>query len=131
MNKKILIAVAVAIAGIIAAVFLLKLKPEQQKPEENVPQKEKTEVTPESLDESIKSTIEELKPTCVDFLAGDISSEADCPGFDKLINQGLCYYCFAVKNQNAKLCEKINETSGFKMVCQKATGSSIEEIINK
>lgn len=130
MAKKILIGIIIAlvIIGIILAVYFLKPKSPQETPKQ---EEKKEEVTPESLDESIKSTIETLKPTCADFLAGDISGEDDCQGFDRLVNQDLCYYCFAAKKQDAELCKKISEYSGFKMVCEKVTGSTIDQIINK
>lgn len=128
MPKKLLVGI-IAAAVIIILIFIVFFtqKGEGTKEEEQ----QEPVVTPEELDESIIKTIEELKPICADFLAGDINSEADCAGFDKLVNQDLCYYCFAAKNSDASLCGKISEYSGFRLVCEKITGSSIEEIIGK
>ena len=131
MSQKTLIGIIaiVIIIAVIVAIYFSKFGSKQQETQESV-QPEK-EITLEDLDESIKSIIEEFKPTCIDFLAGELSGDpnADCPGFDNPINKNLCFYCFATKNQNPTLCEKIDADSGFKIVCQRATGSSIEEII--
>lgn len=132
MSQKTLIGI-IAIVIIIAVIVVIsfsKFSPKQQETKESV-QPETKEITLEDLDESMKSMIEKLEPTCVDFLAGELSGDADldCPGFDNPVNKNLCFYCFAAKNQNPTLCEKIDDDSGFKIVCQRATGSSIEEII--
>ena len=115
-------------------VFLIAIKPDlrEQKINESVPQ-EKKEVSPTDLEELIKSTIEDLELTCADFLKGDLSGDPDldCPGFDNPINKDLCFYCYAVKNQTTELCEKIINEPALKIVCQRATGVSIDEIINQ
>jgi hypothetical protein len=129
MSKKSLMGIiaAIAIIAVILVLFLSKLNHEQSA--ENNQEEQEPVVTKESLDESMKSTIEELKPTCEAFLAGDINGIDSCSEFDKEANRGLCYYCFAVKNQDSSLCEKIIQTSPFKMICKRATGSTIDDII--
>jgi len=132
MSKKILIG-TIAIFAIIAVIVVTSSSKSNPKKEEtNEPVQPKTEeITPATLDESIKSLIEKFKPTCTDFLAGDLSGDpdADCPGFENPVIKDQCYYCFAAKNQNSALCGKIDDL-GFKTVCQRATGSSIDEIMN-
>lgn len=134
MSQKILtgIITILIIIAVIVVISSSKSNPNKEETEESVQQKTK-EITPASLDESIQSLIEKFKLTCVDFLAGDLSGDpdADCPGFENPVNKNLCYYCFATKNQNPALCGKIDDDSGFKIVCQRATGSSIDEIINQ
>ena len=130
MNKKILIAaIAIVIIAIIAFAFL-KTDFKQEETEEASQQKKEEEPF-SALDESVRSMIEELKPTCFDFLRGDLSGDPnfDCPGFDNPINKNLCFYCYAVKNENSELCEKIENDYAFKVICQRATGVSIEEAI--
>jgi hypothetical protein len=109
-----------------------KSNPKKEETNESVQQKTE-EITPATVDESIKSLIEKFKLTCADFLAGDLQgdADADCPGFENPFIKNQCYYCFATKNQNPALCGKIDDDSGFKVVCQRATGSSIDEIINQ
>jgi len=134
MSKKTLIGI-IAIFVIIAVIVVTSSSKSNPKKEEtNEPVQPKTEeITPVTLDESIKSLIEKFKLTCADFLAGDLSGDpdADCPGFENPVVKNQCYYCFATKNQNPALCGKIDDDSGFKIVCQRATGSSIDEIINQ
>jgi len=134
MSQKILIGI-ITILIIIAVIIMISFsKSNQKKQETNESVQQKTnEITPATVDESIKSLIEKFKLTCVDFLAGDLSGnpDADCPGFENPVNKNLCYYCFATKNQSAALCGKIDADSGFKVVCQRATGSSIDEIMNQ
>lgn len=134
MSKKILIGILIIIMVIVVISFS-KYNPKKQETNESVQQKNKeiTPATPASVDESIKSLIEKFKLTCADFLTGDLSGnpDADCPGFENPVNKNLCYYCYATKNQSAALCGKIDEDSGFKIVCQRATGSSIDEILNQ
>ena len=131
MSKNTLIGIIVIIIAIIVVVSFSKSKPKEET--QGSVQQEKEEITPATLDESMKSTIEKLKPTCSDFLVGDLSGDpyADCPGFENPINKNLCFYCYATKNQNPTLCETIDNDSGFKIVCQRATGSSVDEILNK
>jgi len=132
-QKKIIgIIVVLIIAAVVVNIFSSKSNPKKQETNEPV-QQETEEITPESLDESMKSLIEKFKITCADFLAGDLSGDpdADCPGFENPLIKNQCYYCFATKNQNPGLCGKIDDDSGFKIVCQRATGSSIDEIINQ
>ena len=133
MSQKILIGI-IAILIIIAVIVVIsfsKSNPEKKETSESA-QKKATEITPATLDESIKSLIEKFKLTCADFLAGDLrgDADADCPGFENPFIKDQCYYCFATKNQNPALCGKINDP-GFKIVCQRATGSSFDEIINQ
>jgi hypothetical protein len=133
MSQKILIGI-IAILIIIAVIIVVSFSKSNQKKQEtneSVQQKAK-EITPATVDESIKSLIEKFKLTCADFLAGDLSGDpdVDCPGFENPVNKNLCYYCFATKNQSSVLCGKIDNDSGFKIVCQRATGSSIDEIMN-
>jgi len=134
MSQKILIGI-IAILIIIAVIIVIsfsKSNPKKQETNESVQPKTK-EITPETLDESIKSLIEKFKLTCADFLAGDLQgdADADCPEFENPLIKNQCYYCFATKNQNPALCGKIDDDSGFKITCQRATGSSIDEIINQ
>jgi len=132
MSKNTLIGIIVIIVAIIVVVSFTKSKPKEEETQGSVQQK-KEETTPAALDESMKSTIEKFKPICTDFLAGDLSGDpyADCPGFENPFNKNLCFYCFAAKNQNPTLCEVIDNDSGFKIVCQRATGSSVDEILNR
>jgi|WetSurMetagenome_2_1015567.scaffolds.fasta_scaffold1004202_1 hypothetical protein len=122
MLKKIILGI-VAIIVIVVAVMVLKSNKSQQGTN-NEEQSTTTnqEVTQESLDASIASTIEKLKTTCADFLAGDINDESNCPALDNLTYQNICHYCFAVKNQNPSLCERISD-SAFYVICQKATAA--------
>jgi|GEM_PF-5489680 len=133
MNKKILtLIIAVVIIAVILVISFFKFNPEKKEINEPVSQENK-EAEPADLDESIKSAIEDLESVCADFLKGDLSGNPnfDCPEFDKPINQDLCFYCYAVKNQRAELCESIINEPGFKIICQRATGASIEEIISQ
>ncbi|MCX6764588.1 MAG: hypothetical protein NTU58_02670 [Candidatus Nealsonbacteria bacterium] len=137
MNKKILIGIiaVVIVAVVIIAVIITTsfLKPSSKKQETNEPVQQKNEeIDSAALDESIKSTIESLKLTCADFLKGDLSGnpDSDCPGFDKSINKSLCLYCYAVKNQTPDLCGKIDNESALRTICQRATGTPIDEIID-
>jgi hypothetical protein len=136
MNKKILIGIiavviVVVIIAVIIMIYFLKPSPKKQEIKEPVQQKNE-EIDLTALDESIKSTIESLKLTCADFLKGDLSGDpdSDCPGFDKSINKSLCLYCYAVKNQTPDLCKKIDNESALRAVCQRATGTPIDEIID-
>lgn len=134
MSKKTLIGIIaiVAIIAVIVVISFSKYNPKNQETSQSVQQK-KEEITPATVDESIKSLIEKFKVTCAGFLTGDLQGDpdADCPGFENPVNKNLCYYCYAAKNQNPALCGKIDADSGFKPVCQRATGSSIDEIINQ
>ena len=127
-----IMAILIIIAVIVAVSLSNKSKPEQEETKESG-QEVKKEATPESVDELMKSLIEEFKTTCATFLAGELSGDpdADCPGFENPLIKNQCYYCFATKNQNPALCGKIDDDPGFKAVCQRATGSSIDEIINQ
>jgi len=140
MNKKILIGIIIAvIIAVIAMVYFLNSGSKEQEINEPVPQinepvpQKNEEITLTDLDELIKSKIESLKLTCADFLKGDLSGnpDFDCPGFDKSINKNLCLYCYATKNQIPDLCEKIDNESALKGICQRATGIPINEIINQ
>jgi hypothetical protein len=125
MSKKSLIGIITIVALIAIIIFVLVSKTNEggNNNEENQTNgNQEEEVTQESLDASITSTIEQLKSTCSDFLAGDISDESICPAFDSAINQNICHYCFAVKNQNPSLCNKISD-SAFNLICQKATSA--------
>lgn len=135
MNKKILI-LAVAMVIVIAAVSAIYFssKPDLKEEEKSEPVlQENEEVTLSDLEESINSMIQDLESTCADFLKGDLSGDPgfDCPGFDNPINRDLCFYCYAVKNQAAGLCDKIINEPGLKIICQRATGASVDEIINQ
>ena len=138
-KKLIGIIVIFVIIAVIVIISSSKSNPKKEETNESIQEKNNEitppakEITPADLDESIKSMIEKFKPTCADFLAGDLSGDpdADCSGFENPINKNLCYYCFATKNQKSALCGKIDKDSGFKIVCQRATGSSIDEIINQ
>lgn len=130
MSKKILlILIAVIVMAVLAVILLSNRNPGQEGQEEQN-QQEEVENTPENLDATIISMIEQLKPTCKGFLEGELSGEADCPGFDRPFNRNVCYYCFAVKNQDPSLCTKI-DYPGLRPVCEKATGSSIDQIIDR
>ena len=133
MNKKILIGIiAVVIMAVIIMVYFLKPSFKKQEINESVQQKNK-EITLTDLDESIKSTIENLKSTCADFLKGELSGDpdSDCPGFDRPINKNLCFYCYAIKNQTPDLCGKIDNESALRTICRRATGTPINEIISQ
>jgi len=134
MSQKILVGIIaiLIITAVIVVVSFSKSNPKKEETNEPATQKN-NEITPATVDESIKSLIEKFKLTCIDFLAGDLRGDADvdCPGFENPVNKNLCYYCFATKNQTPVLCGKIDDDSGFKVICQRATGSSIDEIINQ
>jgi hypothetical protein len=120
MSKKIIGIIAILLViGIAVIVFVSKSNPGQKKPN-NQNGEPAEEVTQESLDASIASTIEKLKSTCSDFLAGDINDASNCPALDNPMYQNICHYCFAVKNQDSSLCVKISDPA-FYAVCQKAT----------
>lgn len=131
MNKKILILIIVAVViAIIVAFSFLKPGSEEQETKDLVPE-EKKEVTMSELEESIKSTIQELGLTCADFLKGDLSGNpsSDCPGFSKQINRDLCYYCYGIKNQDIELCGRIDDESALSPLCKIANGAPVEEMI--
>ena len=137
MSQKTLIGIiaTLIIIAVIVVVSSSKSNPKKQETSESV-QNENNEIPPVTLDESIKALddlIEKLKLDCVGFLVGDLSGDpdADCPGFENPVNKNKCYYCFATKNQNPGLCGKIDDNSGFKIVCKRATGSSVDEIMNQ
>jgi hypothetical protein len=125
MSKKSLIGIIAIIALIVIIAVVLVSKPDENNNnnnEQNQTNGNQEEVTQESLDASIASTIEKLKTTCSDFLAGDISDASICPAFDSAMNQNICHYCFAVKNNDPSLCNKISD-SAFNLICQKATSA--------
>ena len=134
MSKKLVMGIIVAliIIVVIIGIVLLIVGPKNQGTNGTTPQST-ANGTQAELDAAIKAEIETLKPTCTAFLAGDLSGkpDTDCPGFDKQINKDLCYYCYAVKNQDIKLCDKVNPDSGLRVVCQGANGSSTDKILNK
>lgn len=129
MSKKTLMIVVVAtvIVAAGAAVYFLAFKNQKQE----APQEETVQNTTTTLDAAIRATIENLKPTCATFLAGELSGTpaSDCPGFSNPINKNLCFYCYAAKNQDKSLCAPIDADSGFKTVCLGVTGSTLEEIL--
>lgn len=135
MNKKILIIIIAIVIVIIAVVAISSFsKPDLKGEETNEPIPQRNEeVTSDDLEELMESTIKDLESTCADFLKGDLSGDPnfDCPGFDNPINRDLCFYCYAVKNQTVELCGKITNEPAFKILCQRATGASVDEIINQ
>jgi len=134
MNKKILIGIIaiLIITAVIIAIYFSRSDSKKQETDEPV-QQENEEMTLTDLDELVESTIESLKSTCADFLKGDLSGDpdSDCPGFENPVNKNLCYYCFTVKNQTPALCEKIDNESALRSICQRATGTPIDEIIDQ
>lgn len=131
MNKKILIGIIVG-AVIIAVISVISFSKSKQGTNGSN-QQGNEDVTKDELDESIKASIEGLKSTCDDFLKGDLSGDpkSDCPGFDKSINQSLCLYCYAVKNQAPELCGQINNEPGLRTICQGALGIPIDNLTNQ
>lgn len=131
MAKKILIAVA-AILIIAIVIFAVSLyKPNSGKNETSGPNQQKSnDAAKADLNKSIDAMAESLKATCADFLKGDLSGDpnSDCPGFDKSIDQSLCFYCYAIKNQNSDLCGKINNEIALRSICQKVTGLPIDNL---
>lgn len=133
MSKKILIGIiaVLIIIAVIVGIYFLTSNPKKEETNESA-QPETGEITPVAMDESVKSMIEDLKVTCADFLKGDLSGDPDldCPGFEKSINRSLCLYCYATKNQDPSLCGKINNEPALRAICQRATGTPINEIID-
>jgi uncharacterized protein (UPF0305 family) len=140
MNKKILIGImVVVIVAVIFGIYFFLFNPKKQETNEPVPQinesvaQKNKESTLTDLDESTKAMVESLKLTCADFLKGDLSGNpaSDCPGFSKQINKDLCFYCYAVKNQNSELCARIDDESALSSLCKIANGTPFEDIIKQ
>ena len=133
MSKKISIGI-IAILIIIAVIVVIFIsKSNIKKQELNQSGQQENEAALVAADESIKLMIENLKVTCVDFLVEDLSGDIDanCSRLEEPINKNLCFYCFATKNQTPNLCEKVDSDSALKIICQRATGTVIDEIINQ
>lgn len=127
MTKKILTWAIAAIAVVAVIILIVNAKP-TVKDESGKPKND--EKAQENLDKSLDSTIESLKTTCATFLTGELNGDPDfdCPGFSESLNTSLCYYCYAVKNQDGSLCGKINNDVALRSTCQKALGLPIDNL---
>ncbi len=76
------------------------------------------------LNQQAESTKDELRSVCNTIIT-EKNSENGCSQYIKSSDKDICYYCFAVRNQNQSLCEKINDNGWMKM-CKEDIGSSTE-----